>query len=228
MTQPNAVVTRRDQLAVSGPVFREFTAKLANMEFPIENQRAKAKLQFTEMKVFETVAPYPHPTGEITLNRTGNNGARPSDRSPWGRLLISADEQGFPDLLELMGHVLHIKAHEQKIEANPERGQEAGSFLTWEILAVDGTDRRPQPEDASNPAPAEPDPKASGATNGPVSEDDLLTLIDGKTIGEFTSSAIQLPMPAQLRARLLDANDLIPGWITSGKVTTDGNTYTKV
>lgn len=227
MTQPNDVVTRRDQLAVSGPVFREFKAKLANMEFPIENNRAKAKLQFTEMNVIEAVAPYPHPAGEITLNRTGANGGRPSDRSPWGRLLVSSDEQGYPDLLELIGHTLHIQAIEQKIEADPERGREAGSFLNWIILSVDGVDKRPQPEDASNPAPAA-DPKASGTSNGAVSEEDLLTLLDGKTIGEFTVAAVQLPLPAQLRARLLDANDLIPGWLATGKVTTDGNTYTKV
>jgi hypothetical protein len=130
--------------------------------------------------------------------------------------------------MELMGHTLHLKAAQQDVPANPERGTEAISFLTWTILSVDGVDKRPTPEDASDPAPAEVSPKASGASNGAVSEDDLLTLLDGKTIGEFTVAAINLPLPATLRARLLDANDLIPSWIAAGKVTTDGNTYTKV
>ncbi len=231
MTQPSEVVTRRDQLAVSGPVFREFTGKLANMEFPVENGRGRAKLQFTEFKVIHTIAPYPHPAGELTFNRTGLNGARPSDRSPWGRLLISSDEQGFPDVLELIGHTLHMIAHEQQIQANPEQGREAGSFLTWEILTIDGEDRRPQPEDASDPAPAESTPKASSTSGEPgeiTSEEDLLSLIDGKTIGEFTATVVRLVMPAKLRVRLLDANDLIPDWIATGKVTTDGNIYTKV
>ncbi len=56
----------------------------------------------------------------------------------------------------------------------------------------------------------------------------MLNLIDGKTIGEFTSAAIALNMPAPLRKSLLDSNDLVPGWVASGVVTTDGNTYTKV
>ena len=56
MTQQHEVVTRRDQLAISGPVFREFIGKLANMEFPIENNRAKSKIQFTEMNVIDAVA----------------------------------------------------------------------------------------------------------------------------------------------------------------------------
>ena len=231
MVQPQEVVTRRDQLAVSGPVFREFTGKLANMEFPIESGRAKAKLQFTEMNVIVAVAPYPHPVGELSFNRTGANGKQPSDRSPWGRLLVSSDEQGYPDLMELMNHTLHMKATQVDVPANTERGTEAMSFLNWEILSVDGKDARPQPGDVSDPAPSVPEevsPKASGTSNGAVGEEDLLTLLDGKTIGEFTVAAIELPLPAALRARLLDANDLIPGWLASGKVTTDGNIYTKV
>ena len=229
MTQPHEVVTRRDQLAISGPVFREFRGTLANMEFPIENGRAKAKLQFTDMDVIEAVAHYPHPTGEIVLNRTGQNGSRPSDRSPWGRLLISSDQQGYPDFLELLTHTIHMKAFEEKIEATPEQNRQAGSFLVWEILDVDGDDNRALPEDSLSANEVEtPDPKANGASTGATTEESLLNLIDGKTIGEFTAMVVPMQMPAQLRARLLDANDLIPGWLAAGKVTTDGNIYTKV
>ena len=230
MTSPHEVVTRRDQLAISGPVFREFTGRLVNMEFPIENNRAKAKIQFTEMNVIEAVAHYPHPTGEIVMNRSGRNGGRPSDRSPWGRLLISADEQGYPDLLELMTHTLHMKASEEIIEADPENNRAAGSFLVWDILAVDGVDnRKPAAVGEDHGAvPEDPDPKASGTSNGAVTEEDLLNLIDGKTIGEFTAKVLPMTIPAPLRARMLDANDLIPSWLAEGKVTTDGNIYTKV
>lgn len=226
MTQPHEVVTRRDQLATSGPVFREFTGKLANMEFPIENNRAKTKLQFTELKVIRTVAPYTHPAGEIVMNRTSSRGGQPSDRSPWGRLLISADEQGYPDILELLNHTLHMSSREQVIAADESAGREAGSFLTWEILSVDGIDNRLQPDAESNAAPSteEVPPSANGVTT----EDTLLNLINGKTVGEFTNVAIGLPMSSQLRARLLDANGLIPDWITQGKLTTDGNIFTKV
>lgn len=226
MTQPNEVVTRADQLAFSGPVFREFTASLVNIEFPVENGRAKSKLQFTGMNVIDSIAPYPHPAGEIVMNRTGQNGARPSDRSPWGRLLLSSQEQGYPDILELLGKTLHILAHEQKIEANAERGTEAGSFLTWEILSVNGVDARAT--EATPTLETESDPKAEAPTNGAVSENDLLNLIHGKTVGEFTVDALKLPLSPVLRARMLDANGLLVDWVTQGKVTTDGNIYTKV
>jgi hypothetical protein len=227
MTQPHEVVTRRDQLAISGPVFREFIGKLASMEFPIENNRPKTKLQFTEMQVIKTVAAYPHPTGEIVMNRTNPKGGQPSDRSPWGRLLISCDEQGYPDILELLNHDLHMVASENTIDADPERGREAGSFISWTIVAVDGTDNR-APAEPETPADTAvtPDPKAP---NGAVTEDTLLALIDGKTIGEFTAAAIGLEgMPGPLRARLLDANDLVPGWLMAGKVTSNGDTFTLV
>jgi len=229
MTSQHEVVTRRDQLAISGPVFREFTGKLANMEFPIENNRAKAKIQFTEMNVIQAVAHYPHPTGEIVMNRSGRNGARPSDRSPWGRLLISADDQGYPDFLELMTHTLHMKASEEIIDADPENNRTAGSFLVWDILAVDGVDNRvASAPDGTAPPAEDADPKASGTSDGAVTEEDLLNLIDGKTIGEFTAQVLPITIPAPLRARMLDANDLIPSWLAEGKVTTDGNIYTKV
>ena len=235
MTQPHEVVTRRDQLALSGPVFREFTGKLANMEFPVENNRAKTKLQFTEMNVIRAIATYTHPAGEIVMNRTSPRGGQPSDRSPWGRLLISSDEQGYPDIVELLGHTLHMNSREQKIEADAERGREEGSFLVWEVLSVDGVDSRLPPD-----APASTIPSTDGAVPSPNStpapdvagagetEETLLTLIHGKTIGEFTNAAIGLNMPSQLRASLLDANGLVPGWINQGKVVTDGNIYTRV
>ena len=232
MTQPHTPVTRADQLSFSGPPFREFTGKLVDIEFPIERQRPKSKLQFTEMKVLRTIAPYPHPAGELSFNRTGRNGEAPSDRSPWGRLILSSQAQGHPDILDLVGHTLHITSSEQKIDADPETGREAGSFLYWDIVAVDGHDARPKPVDASNPVSV-PDPKTRGTSspsNGIVTEDELLTLLDGKTLGEFVVAAVNLnlTLPAKLRARLLDSNDLIPGWIQAGKVTTDGNTYTRV
>lgn len=228
MTSQHEVVTRRDQLAVSGPVFREFTGKLADMEFPIENNRAKSKLQFTEMHVIEAVAHYPHPTGEIIMNRTGRNGGRPSDRSPWGRLLISADNQGYPDMLELLSRTLHMKASEEIIEADPENNRAAGSFLVWDILAVDGADNRQAPGDSAPPVVPPADPKASSASDGAVTEEDLISIIDGKTIGEFVATVLPMTIPAPLRARMLNTHDLIPAWLAEGKVTTDGNIYTKV
>lgn len=228
MTSQHNVVTRRDQLAISGPVFREFKGKLANMEFPIENNRPKAKIQFVDMEMIQAVAHYPHPTAEIVMNRTGQNGKPPSDRSPWGRLLISSDEQGYPDFLELMNHTLHMKASEEIIEADPENNRAAGSFLVWDILSVDGVDNRSDiPEDGASVA-SDNDPKASGTSNGVVTEEDLLDILDGKTIGEFTATVLPMTIPAQLRGRMLDANDLIPSWLAAGKATTDGNLYTKV
>lgn len=224
MTQQHEVVTRRDQLAVSGPVFREFVGKLVNMEFPIENARAKAKLQFTEMQVIHTIAPYPHPTGELVMNRTSQNGGQPSDRSPWGRLLVSSDEQGYPDIIELLTHILHMLSHEQTIDADPARGREAGSFITWEIVAVDGADNRtPAPASATAGSAAESTNSIAVST-----EDDLLVLIHGKTIGEFTTQALGLNLPGPLRASLLDTDGLVPGWINQGKITTDGNIFTRV
>jgi len=221
MTQPLGVVTRRDQLAVTGPVFRDFTAKLMNMEFPVENDRPKTKLQFTEMNVHKSVAAYPHPTGELVMNRVSQNGGQPSDRSIWGRLLISSDEQGYPDILELIGHTLHMVSSENTIEADAKRGTEAGSFITWKIVAVDGVDNRQIEETVeSTPPPSE----ANGT--GEANEETLMSLIHGKTIGEFTVAALNLSLPAALRARLLDQNDLIPSWLQRGQVTTDGNIYT--
>ena len=61
-----------------------------------------------------------------------------------------------------------------------------------------------------------------------VTEDDLLKLIDGKTIGEFTVASINLVLPADLRNRLLDANDLVPGWLAQGLITSDGDKYSLV
>ncbi len=66
------------------------------------------------------------------------------------------------------------------------------------------------------------------AEAGPVTEATLLELIDGKTVGEFTIAAVALNLGTKLRNRLLDSNDLIPAWMAEGKVTSDGNTYSKV
>ena len=160
MTQAGDLpVTTREGLAVSGPVFREFKGKLANIEFTVENGRPKGCLQFTEMDVIRSVAAYPHPTGEIKMNRTGQNGAKPSDRSPWGRLIIDSDEQGYPDLMSLIDQTLHMNAIENKIEANADRGTEAGSFISWEILSVNGEDNRPKDGDV-------PAADASGTAGG--------------------------------------------------------------
>lgn len=80
-----------------------------------------------------------------------------------------------------------------------------------------------------DPTPAKPKSRAKrAAPNGAVTEEDLLQLIDGKTMGEFTSAAINLALPSDLKTRLLNANDLVPGWIDDGKVTTDGDTYTRI
>ncbi len=147
MTSPNQVVTKREDLTISGVVFREFTGKLVHMDFPIENGRAKSKLQFTEVNIIKTLAPYLHPACEIVMNRTGAKGEKPSDRSVWGRLIIASDEQGYPDIMELIDKTLHMEAAENTIEANAERGVEAGSFITWNILSVDGKDSRSTPED---------------------------------------------------------------------------------
>lgn len=156
-TQPTEVVTRRDQLTISGPVLREFTGKFHNIEFTVEQGRAKSKLQFTEVEVHSTLAEYPHPTAELLMNRTGPNNKPPSDRSPWGRLLISCDEQGYEDIMELVGRTLRLRAHENLIEENKERNQEAGSFLSWSVIEVDGVNNR-QAEDAADSDPtSEPD-----------------------------------------------------------------------
>ena len=161
MTSPNQVVTKREDLTITGVVFREFTGKLVHMEFPMESGRAKSKLQFTEVDIIKTLAPYPHPACEIVMNRTGAKGEKPSDRSVWGRLLISCDEQGYPDIMELEGKVLHMIAAENTIEANAERGTDAGTFISWGILSVDGVDSRSTPEDGVAPTVAEEpaDPK---------------------------------------------------------------------
>jgi hypothetical protein len=211
-------------------VFREFKGDLVGMTFPVENNRPKSKLQFANVEIIKTVAAYLHPTAEIVMNRTSRNGGAPSDRSPWGKLIISSDEQGYPDIIDLKGHRLHMQATEQNIPADPERNQEAGTFLTWNILSVDSVDRRPPPEETPQATAPVGDflGLPSSGFNGVVDEDYLLTLIDGKTMGEFTQAALNLAMPSALRAKLLDSNNLVPGWIANNQVTTDGSTYTKV
>lgn len=226
MTQPHEVVTRIDQVTFSGTVFREFKGKLVNMEFPVENNQPKSKLQFAEMEIIYTLQPYPHPAAEIVMNRLNRKG-EVSDRGPWGNLIVNSNAQGYPDVMELIGHTLHMLAHDQKIEADASRGQSEGSFTLWDILSVDGVDRRPTP-DVPAATPATPTPEVDPKANGTVTEDQLLDLIHGKTIGEFTAAALDLQLPAALRAKLLDSNDLIPGWITEGRVAHDGNIYTKV
>jgi hypothetical protein len=224
MTQPHEVVTRIDQVTFSGTVLREFTAKLVDMEFTVEGGQPKSKLQFAEVQVHDCIAPYPHPAAELVMNRANRKG-EVSDLGPWGALIVSSNIQGYPDLMELKGKTLRLLAHHHKIEADEKRGQSEGSFLTWEILSVDGVDSRPTIEDSIAATPAsDGDPKA----NGTITEDQLMDLIHGKTIGEFTSAAINLSLPPSLRSRLLDKDDLIPSWLDAGKVTTDGNTYTKV
>ncbi len=150
MTNQHEIVTRVDQLTFSGVVFTEFKGKLVDMEFPVENGTPKTKLQFVEMNVIKTKAPYLHPAAEIVMNRANRKGET-SDRGTWGKLIVSSDAQGYLDITELKGHTLHMVATENKIEARPERGTEAGSFTTWEILSVDGVDKRP-PSDDSAPA----------------------------------------------------------------------------
>ena len=153
MTNQHEVVTRVDQLTFSGVVFTEFKGKLVDMEFPIENGTPKTKLQFVEMNVIKTKAPYLHPAAEIVMNRASKRNGEfiTSDRGPWGCLIVSSDAQGYLDITELKGHTLHMVATQNKIEANAERGTEAGSFTTWEILSVDGVDKR-LPSDDSAPA----------------------------------------------------------------------------
>lgn len=152
MTQQHAPITRRDQLTISGVVFREFKAKLEGMDFPVENGQPKSKLQFVGVEIIRTLQAYPHPALEITMNRANQKG-EVSDRSPWGRLIISSDEQGYPDITELMGKTLHMNGTEQIIPADPAKGRDAGMFVTWEILSVDGVDKRTPPEEVAEPAP---------------------------------------------------------------------------
>ncbi len=154
MTQQHEVVTRVDQLTFSGNVFTEFKGKLVDMEFPVENNQPKTKLQFVEMDIIKTKAPYPHPAAEIVMNRANRKG-EVSDRGAWGKLIISSDAQGYPDVTELKGHTLHMVAKDNIIEADESRGQTAGNFTTWEILSVDGEDKRP-PSSNSAPAAATP------------------------------------------------------------------------
>ncbi len=156
MTQPAKPVTRRDEVVSSGPVFRDFHGKLANMTFPIESGKAKTHLMFTEMDVHKTNGqPYPHPAGEIVMNRQSGKGGAPSDRSPWGKFIIASDLQGFPDCIELIDKNLHMVATEQTIPADPDKGTDAGMFLTWDITEVDGNDNRPAPEAAEDAVPLE-------------------------------------------------------------------------
>ena len=169
MTAPNDIITRADQVAFSGPVFRDFTAKLANIDFPVITQKPKAVLQFTEMVTHKAIASYPHPVGEIVMNRTSGKGGAPSDRGPWGYILISANAQGYPDIVELVGHTVRIRAKENPIAADVERGTEAGSFLTWDIIEVDGEDHR-EPDDDTTPtavsATTQPEAVAEDAPKG--------------------------------------------------------------
>lgn len=147
MTQPHDIITRADQVTYYGAVFTEFYGKLADMEFPVENGRPKTRLQFVEMEIKKTKAPYPHPAAEIVMNRANNKG-QVSDRGPWGMLLISSRDQGYEDITELVGKTLHMIASEKKIDADESRGTSEGSFTVWEILSVDGTDNRNNSSDS--------------------------------------------------------------------------------
>ncbi len=153
MTQPSDVVTRRDQLTYSGVVFREFVGKLENMEFPVENGQAKTKWHFVDLKMIDTIQAYPHPACEIIMNRANKATGAVSDRGPWGMAIISSDEQGYPDITDLIGHTLHMKATERTIPADPAKKQEESMFLTWEVLSVDGEDNRPAPEEVVEATP---------------------------------------------------------------------------
>lgn len=147
MTQPHDVITRADQISYSGVVFTEFKGKLEDMEFPVENGQPKTKLQFVEMDVIHTKAPYPHPAAEISMNRANKQG-KVSDRGPWGMLLISSRDQGYEDITELVKKTLHMRASEKKIDADESRGTSEGSFTVWEILSVDGKDSRNNSSDS--------------------------------------------------------------------------------
>ena len=156
MTQPNEFITRVDQLTFTGVVFREFKAKLADLEPFQDKNQAKVRLQFVDMEVIKSLQDYPHPAAELVMNRVNAKG-EVSDRGPWGAFILASSLQGYPDCMELKGKTLHMLAKENHIDADESRNQTAGMFLTWEILSVDGKDGR-EPvyvaDDDSEEAPA--------------------------------------------------------------------------
>ena len=155
MTQPNEFITRVDQLTFTGTVLREFKGKLQDLEPFQDKQQAKVRLQFVDMAMIRSLQDYPFPAAELVMNRVNRKG-EVSDRGPWGAFILASSLQGYPDCMELKGKVLHMRAKENKIDADEERNQSEGMFLTWEILAVDDIDRRAAGEPADDDSEDEP------------------------------------------------------------------------
>lgn len=155
MTQPQDFITRVDQLTFTGTVLREFKGKLQDLEPFQDKQQAKVRLQFVDMDVKHALQDYPFPAAELVMNRVNRKG-EVSDRGPWGAFILASSLQGYPDCMELKGKVLHLLAKVNKIDADEERGQTEGTYLTWDILSVDAIDRRAEGEPADDDSEDEP------------------------------------------------------------------------
>jgi len=190
-------VTSASDLQIAGTPLREFEGDLKAIKFEKAYEKTRAKLQFVGLNVIETKVPYAFPVAELDLSYS------PRERSVWGKLLKSARDIGYNDIMDLRDHRLHMKGVEASYGKDEDGRVIAG--IDWNIIGVDGA--------------------ASASAAAVASEVDkdtrILELIDGKTSGEFATDAMNDPLfrnDEELKKTLFDGS-LLASLVEDGKVT---------
>lgn len=190
-------VTSASDLQISGTPLREFEGDLKAIKFEKAYEKTRAKLQFTGLHVIETRVPYAFPVAELDLSYSAR------ERSVWGKLLKSAQEIGYNDIMDLREHRLHMKGVDASYGTDGDGRPIAG--IDWAIIGVDGA------ESASAAAVASEGDKGKR----------IMELIDGKTSGEFATDAMNDPLfrgDNALKNSLFDGS-LVASLVEDGKVT---------
>lgn len=129
-------------LEFSSTPLREFTAKLADIEFFKESERDKVKFKFSELEVIKSEQPYEFPTGDVVVNLSKKAAA------PWGVLMVSLQaaaiaagltEEGQPvSIMDLVDKHQHWTATPRDNKDSPTRKPEDQviNWLEWEVSDI--------------------------------------------------------------------------------------------
>ena len=205
-------VTKAKDLMPSGTPLRKFKGKLDDIvpEADSATGRTVMHVNFTDVEAIECIpgAVYPYPTAQINIGyRVDPGSGRPSERSIWGRLLISAEELGFEDIMLLKGKVVMMVGTTESFGKNRQTGEEMEG-LVWRVAEAEGGAGQGQP----------------AAQSAEDKAKHLAMLADGKTAGEFAAAALQDPIGKEHQAQIFDRT-LLPTLVQLGLLELKENKY---
>jgi len=219
-------VTRADQLESSGTPLRRFWGTFHDYEIKMDSRqegRYLVDLNFTDIEIVPfpddhelfpgakgSVTPYNYPVCQINMRYNKGRSGGVSDRGGWGMFLRSMEEQGFLDLVESKGSRWLMEAEDNHLYGENDAGEEIRGMV-WSVV-----------ESSTKPTSAADSSNGSSLTEDELKQ--LLSLIDGKDLSEFSQAALQDPVGRKVQSEIFN-NKLVASWISEGLVELEGETY---